>query len=781
MRSIRLKTHCFPAFFWILLFLFGGGLPLLAQQSEFSFYKYEIKDNQFNIYLKAISKGRTERLNTRNLTIYEKIDGVLMPDPLNQLGSRIEIKEQNRQASNTRSMAVLFVLDAGPETPRPLALEMLQTALDSLSSRNPDAQFFLRVFADSIGSIQPITPGDIQARASGMLPPLGAGADLYSCLFHSIRELKKVEAEKRVVILISAGDNLPPASGPADQLQYEIKHVKNLLATTDRSFLLFPIGIGPKASERTSVFSTLIGGTENQQDTFSLFAYPREIGKALNTEIDLAYNNVLQLQYPRPVFRGEKRQIIVKWTTTGQEAKSEVFTRGTHNTPDNSLLTPVNWWVNLITPFLVGISLVLGTLFIFKEAVPFVGKRSFRSQYVSQYTQQDGMAKKRDPMTGDYIKDKELVVTKCPRVTCTLATWEYVGNKCPEYPRCMRYTDPCDGIGAPLGIDNFFAGKGVFRRFNWLWFGMLGGFIAWLLHALFNLLDFTWYRELLAGLLGNLSSSEAASGEQLLIRVTDWANETLFGMALGTGIAFTLSWVEERFQPRKISWRRIALRTVAGMLASFVIFFGGFYLFTSGMADAALYRFLVNLVIWMLFGLTMGLILSFDSSISISRGMLSGLLASLIAFLAYMAMAEVGDFVLANMLSFIVLGSILGFTIVTVVTTLEDFELEYLQPDEFRSVNPISKWLKAGIDIYIGREPGSYVYIKWNDPDAAPRHARLTLNQGVVFIQPLADIYINGRPVPLQELTRLNNGDMIKLGRESTTIMRFIEKRKSAN
>lgn len=787
MRSTLLRTTCFHAFFsTALLLLPSWGAGLSAQQSEFSFYKYEIKDNQFNIYLKAVEDGRTEKLTPQNLKIYETIDGVTMPDPLNQLSSKIEIKEQSRQGHQNKSLAVLFILDAGSETPRSLATEFLRTAMDSLFNINPSTQFYLRIFADSIGDIKPVTRADLNARLTEWMPALGTGAKLYNCLFLSIRQFKNIESEKHAVILISAGENKPvPGYQLADQLEdYSLEHVEDQLHSTDRSFLLFPIGIGPKATINKPLFSTLINSTENHQDTFSLFTYPSEISKALSSDNDLVYNNILQLQYPRPIFKGEKRQIIVKWikkTGAVQEAHSEVFSRGTLDRPDSSLLTPVNWWTNLITPLLVGLSLVIGTLFVFKEAVPFVGKRNFRKQYVTQYAQLEGMPKKRDPMTGDYIKDKELIVTKCSRVTCTLATWEYVGNKCPDYPRCMRYTDPCDGIGAPLGIDNFFAGKGIFRRLNWLWYGMVGGFIAWLLHTAFTLLDFTWYRELLAGLLSNLSANETVSGEQLLSRVSDWANETLFGVALGTGLALTLTYVEEKFQPRKLSWRRIALRTVVGMLASFIIFFGGFYLFTTGMADSPLSRFFVNLAIWMIFGLTIGLVLSFDSSISIGRGMLSGTLAAIIAFLAYLGMAEFGDFILANMLSFIVLGSILGFTIVTVVTTLEDFELEYLQPDEFRSVNPISKWLQAGIDIFIGREPGSYVYIKWNDPDAAPRHARLTLNQGVVFIQPLADIYINGRPIPLQELTRLNNGDIIKLGRESTTIMRFIEKRKTAN
>ena len=80
----------------------------------------------------------------------------------------------------------------------------------------------------------------------------------------------------------------------------------------------------------------------------------------------------------------------------------------------------------------------------------------------------------------------ELVVVKCPRQLTTLATWEYVKNQCPNYPRCLDFQTPCDGAGAPTDRDKFFSGKGMFRRLNWVWFGMVGGFIGWSLFALFK-------------------------------------------------------------------------------------------------------------------------------------------------------------------------------------------------------------------------------------------------------------------------------------------------------
>jgi predicted component of type VI protein secretion system len=137
----------------------------------------------------------------------------------------------------------------------------------------------------------------------------------------------------------------------------------------------------------------------------------------------------------------------------------------------------------------------------------------------------------------------------------------------------------------------------------------------------------------------------------------------------------------------------------------------------------------------------------------------------------------VQDYVLAKLISLILLGALLGSILVTVISAMEDFEMEYISPEKFQSVVPISKWLKSGTEVTIGTDSSNYVYVKWDDGAAQPQHAKLLYENGAVFIVPFADTLVRGQPIPLNRKTALQNGDVIQLGRDSITRMRYKEKR----
>lgn len=74
----------------------------------------------------------------------------------------------------------------------------------------------------------------------------------------------------------------------------------------------------------------------------------------------------------------------------------------------------------------------------------------------------------------------------------------------------------------------------------------------------------------------------------------------------------------------------------------------------------------------------------------------------------------------------------------------------------------------------IGKLPGSYIYVKWDDEEVKLEHAELFKEDGIVYVRPLEEVLVNRRiiskPVPLK------NGDIIQLGRSSITQFRFVEK-----
>ncbi|MEZ4990157.1 MAG: FHA domain-containing protein, partial [Saprospiraceae bacterium] len=217
---------------------------------------------------------------------------------------------------------------------------------------------------------------------------------------------------------------------------------------------------------------------------------------------------------------------------------------------------------------------------------------------------------------------------------------------------------------------------------------------------------------------------------------------------------------------------RIALRTLACILLSMLVFFGGFYLqYVVGVAP-----YVSGLLSWLLFGLGIGLIISASSTIARMNGIIGGVIGAVIAFQVYWGLTEFLNtgFLLANLASMLLMGGIIGSILVSVVTTLEDYELEVIAPAGYQRTVPISKWLNAGESVMIGKLPGSYVYVKWDDDEVRPEHAEMFREDSSIFVRPVEEVLVNQRMI--SKPVALKNGDIIKLGRSSITQFRFVEK-----
>jgi predicted component of type VI protein secretion system len=91
-------------------------------------------------------------------------------------------------------------------------------------------------------------------------------------------------------------------------------------------------------------------------------------------------------------------------------------------------------------------------------------------------------------------------------------------------------------------------------------------------------------------------------------------------------------------------------------------------------------------------------------------------------------------------------------------------------------VKPISKWLKNGMEVFIGRSAKCYVFIKWNDEHVEDKHAMLVLENGRVHIIALYETLLNGVIIPENQKVELNNDDIIQLGRYSNSKMQYKER-----
>ena len=216
---------------------------------------------------------------------------------------------------------------------------------------------------------------------------------------------------------------------------------------------------------------------------------------------------------------------------------------------------------------------------------------------------------------------------------------------------------------------------------------------------------------------------------ELVPNLQDISNTTLLGTLFGIGLVIMLSWVDELGESRQFSFGRIILKTLIGAILSSLVFLGSFYLTFS---DTISNVYVGSALTWVLFGLVIGLVLSFQSSISVGKGILGGTLAGILAFLIYNGITFLFPTFpnFAKLFSLMAMGAVLGFTLVTVVKSLEDFEIEFIAPAAYRRIIPISKWLRNNVKIDIGTEQGAYVMIKWSDTEVQPLHANLVLSNG---------------------------------------------------
>jgi hypothetical protein len=485
---------------------------------------------------------------------------------------------------------------------------------------------------------------------------------------------------------------------------------------------------------------------------------PLQIGSVrfIDNQEEGSANYRIETLSGKPYYTGDPdREITLLLRLEGDSLQAQVSLEHI-----GSLVSPIDFrgaliQLSTIDLLLMGVLALALLLLIISELPALWRLWQFNRKYVKPYGRvRIPNRQETNPITLQPFRDNDMVVTKCKQKALA-ATWQRRGYRCPNYPDCPLTAYGCHGKGFLKDPPKlFFTQQGSYRLLNWLWFGAGGGFLAWLLFLALKSANFT----------------DNQTTQKLI-------ENAFFGFSLGLGLTAMLSWVEERGQSRRLSWTRILLRALGTSLLTSLVFVGGFYL------EKNIGLYVGGLLTWLLFGLGLGWALSFYSTISWQRGLLAGVIAGVLAFQVYFVLVKSleSQSELALLVSLILLGALAGMVIVSVVRRLEDFELEVLSPTQFSGQKaPISKWLKADMNITIGTDQGCHVLVKWGDQDAEAqaRHAELSMRQQQVFITPHAETWLGGYQLPIGTSHPLSSGDIIRLGRESISRFRYHEKRK---
>lgn len=594
--------------------------------------------------------------------------------------------------------------------------------------------------------------------------------DLFYCVRDAFTKLENSPGKKVLFILSNGKNNTDGNPRYSMQIKLTEDRVVHKIPSDNPRFAIIPIALG-KAPE-TALFGKLTARTQNPADAMQTGQLPKNLDEIIEGDSVISYTHIISSPSEYHVFRGEPMTYRL-FDKSNKMVDTLMVAKDVLGNPNNPRILKPMEFVDWLLLVLLGLGILITALAIFSFAIPVWQRAQFRKHYVQPYQLEPGR-RRTDPLTKLPIEPGELVVNKCSQII-PLATWEGLNWQCPNYPECMQIAQmQCKGEGAPESTHNFFSLQGVFRRLNWLWFGAVGGFLGWIVFALFKIFDFEWYKTWLKTIYQTYE--KIVSGVNTVPDLNAFADNALIGIAFGFGLSSMLAFVEERGQARKISWLRIAMRILLGTLLSSLVFMVGFFLQYEQIIPNA---FLVGLLTWLLFGLTLGFVLSFKSSISYRQGLPGGMVAALLGFLIYTGIAAfTDDYHLAKLISLLAQGAVLGWVLVTVTTRLEDFELEFIAPRKYQRIVPISKWLKSksNLEVVIGTEQGAYVYIGWADPNVQTRHAELRYDKGIVSIEAFGETLVRGVLVPLHKKIPLNSGDVIQLGRNGQTVLQFKEK-----
>ncbi|WP_116106510.1 FHA domain-containing protein [Lewinella sp. IMCC34191] len=702
--------------------------------------------------------GPIKQLEAGDLRINERI-GDQIPQDIS-IVQVIDSVVYDTLNMNQDSVEVLFLVDASEKAQLPASLDMIRTFLERHNKAR--GTYSIQLFSDKLQPPIPIDP----ARPMDALRPIRVRSGqphLYGALLSVLQQRQNAE-NKQLIFLFSGGESIAPDYGGRPRLPPTQDHVYRAAEALGNKLYLFTISnIGeseleaetdgaPGAFLRQLPLKTPVG-----DDGHARGSLPDGVEQIFGSGRRLAISHVVMVKPQDLVFSGRTRAYgLVDAHRVDADTSYATFSMGSFNDPVRigELRQAVSWF----GPTLFGLLGVGGLLAIFYFVVPQIRRRQFRHAHVVPYVSQPGRHVL-DPMTREPIRTGEPVVNICSMVV-PLQTWKDCGDQCPHYPGCTNNNIQCSGAGRGQSL-NFFALHGVNRRLNWIWFGALGGFAGWVLYALIAGAGRNWLAAAAEGL-------SAYQNAETLLR------EAVIGACFGLGMTLMLAIMEERSQSRRISVRRILLRTLLGGLAATVAFGGGFLLLESDVVGSPIVSAAIS---WTIFGVALGFVLTLRSTIERRRGLLGGLVSGVIGFLVYWLSQEfLGTDLIPKVISLLISGALLGLVLDTVVKLAENYEIEYVSPANYHRKVPLSKWLKSSWDIMIGTQPGSQVYIKWPDENVLPEHARIKLEGGRVYLYPQGETLVNGQIIHGQKRVQLQSGDTLQLGRRSTTQMRFWEK-----
>jgi len=742
-----------------------------------------------NIDIKLnISSGKyvdIEKL--KKLEIYEEENGVRTPL---QIAHILDLKQktnnEQKQGGGSVSkkkkklppMVIYFSLDHSGSFDCE-SFEKAKKYIRDFCNKLPDSTIYFNTFDNQTHPSQLLTKSNFESIV-GVLKSHGEcnegqnylkyNTDLDNCVIQKLNELEKTPAKentKRILVILTDGRNDlgdRPTNGTNEKYENSKSNVYDNLKTY-KDISIYSIGLGNSIDE--DFMKKLPDLTPDPNDGYSNSLTPEQLERVFDEIIvNLSADFSILCRPSNTVFEGIERLVALRLLDADQKLKLDDKFTYREGSAVSTIRCGKREETKTWLVFLIGIIFLIILFLLSLLIYPLIQNRMFNSRHVSVYkplnrVQEDCF------YCGTELSDGEKIVTKCEH-RVHLDCWKANKHKCTNYPGQCK-----DGVQSRLTVHDFKNKTEESISIYWLLYGAVGGLLAWLLYtSLGN--NFVWIKvvkSIYASVQGiqDISSFNSSQNDD----VTVYYDLNIMGACMGLFLTLLFSIVEHKRKWTMPDYLKLAAKSIFGIVLGLLASTLGNYIFM--LTDIP---FISPLITWSIFGTLLGISLSLGSSILLRNGLLGGLLGAIIAFVVYYIVGQFG--VIYKLLSWMMLGLIMGYIISKVVSMLENFcfIIESGPGKQIGQKLPIYKWLKIGMEIFMGGNPANHVTLHWeeNIPDKlAILSYDSTKQETYIKITEGNDkISINGRLPELNKKYKLFDGDLLTIGQ---TKLRYSESR----
>lgn len=352
---------------------------------------------------------------------------------------------------------------------------------------------------------------------------------------------------------------------------------------------------------------------------------------------------------------------------------------------------------------------------------PLIKNRIFSMNYVARYRPASEELKKICPYCFEHFEAGDKLIIKCEHFVHK-ACWHENGHMCPEYGQnCTQGKQDYFDVSDPLSRKN------KLFYLNWVLFGLLGGFLSWLVYVL--VMDKTPFDGFSRALILWLGKEENIDGITLF--TLKIAPLFTIGILKGFFLSLLFAHIEEYRRRSFLVVLKILLRGIVGGIVGFVSFvLGSVILILFNLEHT---NVLVDWIPWLFFGGLIGYSLTVKTTLSWKHGLLGGLISIVFSFIVLYAQLSPDFQVVWLLVAFMLYGAGLGASIATVRSTAEHYFLKILNGPKEGNQIAIHKWMnvQGGLnEIYIGTSNVCEVQINWEKTQTvAEKHAKLYINR----------------------------------------------------